>query len=115
MLVSCSAREGCFMTATIDARARIAGTRITVYDVLTYSEAGWHPSSIAGTLGVSTAQVNAALHYVAANREKVMETYRAILARIESGNPPDIEARLQQSHERLMERLRQREIHAQGT
>ncbi|MEI8375917.1 MAG: DUF433 domain-containing protein [Planctomycetota bacterium] len=97
------------MSAMIDGRARITGTRITVYDVLTYAEAGWHPSSIAGTLGVSTAQVKAVLDYVAQNREEVMKTYRAILARIERGNPPELEAKLQQSVERFRAKLRESE------
>lgn len=94
------------MPATIDARARIGGTRITVYDVLTYSEAGWQPSSIAAILGISTAQVQAALEYVAENREAILANYLAILARIERGNPPEIEAQRRQSHELLTERLR---------
>jgi uncharacterized protein (DUF433 family) len=95
------------MSATIDLRGRISGTRITVYDVLTYSDAGWQNSSIAATLGISSAQVQAALNYVAENREKVMENYRAILARIKRGNPPEIEARRQRSHDLLVEKLQQ--------
>ncbi len=35
------------MSTAIEPAARIAGTRITVYDVLTYAEAGWQASSIA--------------------------------------------------------------------
>ena len=95
------------MSATIDGHARIAGTRITIYDVLTYAEAGWQTSSIAATLGLSTAQVQAALDYFAENREEVLENYRAILARIERGNPPAIEARSLQSHNLLADKLRE--------
>lgn len=94
---------------TINDRARIEGTRITIYDVLTYSEDGWHPSSIAAMLGVSTAQVKAALQYVAEHKEEVMEVYRSILARIERGNPPEIEAKLRQSHERLLAKQKERQ------
>jgi uncharacterized protein (DUF433 family) len=93
------------MSATIDGHTRIDGTRITVYDVLTYAEAGWQTSSIAATLGLSTAQVQTALDYFAENREKVLQNYRAILARIERGNPPEIEARRRQSHDLLAEKL----------
>ena len=95
------------MSTTIDGRGRIAGSRITVYDVLTYSEASWRIPSIAATLGISSAQVQAALDYVEENRERVMENYRAIVARIERGNPPEIEARRRRSHNHLVEKLQQ--------
>ena len=93
------------MSATIDRRARISGTRITIYDVLTYAEAGWRESSIAAMLGLSTAQVQTAVEYIAENRETVLEVDRRILARIERGNPPEIETKRQQSHELLVAKL----------
>ena len=37
----------------------IAGTRITVYDVLDYHELGWHRDMIADTLELSSEQVEA--------------------------------------------------------
>lgn len=89
----------------IDADGRIVGTRITVYDVLTY--VGRHPSGIAVTLGVSTWQVQAALRYFTENREEVLKHYRAALARIARGNPPEVEAKLRKSHERLQQRVRE--------
>jgi len=42
-------------SATIDPGTRIAGTRITIYDVLTYADVGWHPSSVAAMLGLQAA------------------------------------------------------------
>jgi uncharacterized protein (DUF433 family) len=97
---------------TIDADGRIVGTRITIYDVLTY--VGRHPSSIAATLGVSTAQVRAALYYFTENRKEVLKHYRAALARIARGNPPEVEVKLRQSRERLQERLREIERRRRG-
>jgi uncharacterized protein (DUF433 family) len=91
----------------IDEHARIKGTRITVYDVLTYAEAGWQPSSIAAALGLSVEQVQAALDYFSENREEVLQNYGAILARIKRGNSPEIEAKRRQSHDRLMARLKE--------
>ena len=91
------------MSAAIVENDRIAGTRITVYDVLTYSEAGWGHGRIAAMLRISTAEVQAALDYVAANHDVVMENYRRSLGRIAKGNPPEIEARRQESHKRLLE------------
>ena len=93
------------MAATINDRHRIEGTRISIYDVLTYSEAGWEMSRIAALLRINSAQVEAALDYVAANHDTVMENYRRILARIAKGNPPEIEAKLAQSHQRFLERV----------
>jgi uncharacterized protein (DUF433 family) len=95
------------MSGMVDARGRIVGTRITVYDVLTYASNRRHPSSIGEALGVSTAQVQAALHYFTENREDVLKNYRVALARIARGNPPEVEAKLRQSHERMKERLRE--------
>jgi uncharacterized protein (DUF433 family) len=97
---------------TIDGDGRIVGTRITVYDVLTY--VGWHPSSIAATLGVSTGQVQAAFNYFTENRHAVLKNYRAALARIARGNPPEVEAKLRQSRERLKERLREIQQRGRG-
>jgi uncharacterized protein (DUF433 family) len=102
------------MPAIINGHARIEGTRITVYDVLTYSEAGWQPSSIAATLGLSTAQVQAVLEYISENREEVLRKYHSVLARIAQGNPPEVEARRQRSHDRLSAKLKEIERSRQG-
>lgn len=100
------------MSTAIDPLARIAGTRITVYDVLTYAEAGWHPSSIAVTLGLSTTQVDAALEYISQNQEEVLAKYRSIVERIDRGNPPSVEAKRRGSHARLLARLKEIEQRA---
>ena len=98
-------RNFCADPKMIDANGRIVGTRITVYDVLTY--VGRHPSGIAATLGVSTGQVQAALYHFTQNREAVLKSYRSALARIARGNPPEVEAKFRQLRERLKERLRE--------
>ena len=71
--------------------------------MLTYAEGGRHPSSIAVILGVSTAQVEAALDYFAENREDLLKDYRVILARIARGNPPEVEAKSQRLAEKVAE------------
>jgi len=91
----------------LDANGRVIGRRITVNDVLTYAVNGRHPSGIAVTLGISTRHVHAALAYFVQHREEVLKGYRGALARIARGNPPEVEARRQQTHERLMEKLRE--------
>ena len=71
----------------------IAGTRITVYDVLDYSTKGYHPTFIASLFRVSSHQVQAALEYIAAHKDEVMAEYRQMLAHDAEGNPPEVRAK----------------------
>ena len=59
----------------------LAGTRITVYDVLDYHELGWHRDMIADTLELSSQQVEVALRYIDEHRDEVMVDYADMLAR----------------------------------
>jgi uncharacterized protein (DUF433 family) len=100
------------MPASIIDRGRspeIAGTRITVYDILDYSTADWHHTQIAAFFRLSTDQVLAALKYIEEHKAEVMAEYQEILDRDARGNPPEIEAKREASHARLMARLRQLE------
>ena len=97
------------MSTTINHRGRIQGTRITVYDILTYSEAGWHPSSIAAVLGISTEQVKAALQYISEHESDVLANYQSVLERIEQGNSPEIEAKRAGSRQLLQDKLKKLE------
>src|SRR5260370_6483756 len=72
----------------------IAGTRITVYDVLDYHKTGWHRDMIADTLDLSSGQVEVAIRYIEEHRDEVMEAYQRILARHARGNPPELQAKL---------------------
>ncbi len=72
----------------------IAGTRITVYDVLDYHKTGWHRDMIADTLSLSSQQVEVAIRYIDEHRDEVMEVYARILARDARGNPPELKAKL---------------------
>jgi uncharacterized protein (DUF433 family) len=76
----------------------ILGTRITVYDVLDYAQAGWHHTAIALQLRLSSDQVRAALRYIEENKEAVMAEYRKMLERDAKGNPPEIQAKLDAIH-----------------
>jgi uncharacterized protein (DUF433 family) len=58
----------------------IAGTPITVYDVLDYHKAGWHRDRIAGIFNLSSLAVDAALRYIDEHRAEVMADYEEILA-----------------------------------
>jgi len=83
----------------------IAGTRITVYDVLDYSTKGYHPTIIASLFRVSSQQVEAALEYIDAHKDEVMAEYRQMLARAAAGNPPEVQAKEAASRAKLLARL----------
>ncbi len=57
----------------------IAGTRITVYDVLDYTTKGYDSAFIASLFRVSSDQVQAALDYIGAHKEEAMSEYRQML------------------------------------
>lgn len=85
---------------------RIEGTRITVWDVLHYLEAGWSCPAIAATLHLSEAQVGAAVSYIEDHRDEVMVVHRHIEERKARGNPPDIRAKAAKSRAKLQDWLK---------
>lgn len=85
----------------------IAGTRITVYDVIEYAETGWHRDMIAAILSLSSDQVEAAIRYIEDHRDEVMARYGKNMDRIRRGNPPELQAKLDAAHDRLQARLQE--------
>jgi uncharacterized protein (DUF433 family) len=85
---------------------RIAGTRITIWDVLHYLEAGWSRFEIAVTLRLTEAQVAAAIRYIEDHRDEVMVVHRQIEDRKARGNPPDILAKAAKSRAKVQEWLK---------
>ena len=59
----------------------IAGTRITVYDVMDYYKHGWHRDQIAGLFRLSSRDIQAAIDYIEAHKEEVQSEYQKILDR----------------------------------
>ena len=86
----------------------IAGTRITVYDVIEYSETGWHRDRIAAILGLSSHEVEAAIRYIEEHRDEVMASYEKNMERIRRGNPPELQAKLDAGHERFLAMVQER-------
>ncbi|HUG90487.1 MAG TPA: DUF433 domain-containing protein [Planctomycetaceae bacterium] len=80
---------------------RIAGTRITVWDVYLYLEAGCPVGEIAEELRISTDQVRDAVEFINRNREYVMAGHQKIEERIARGNPPEVEAQREKSAEKM--------------
>jgi uncharacterized protein (DUF433 family) len=85
----------------------IAGTRITVWDVLHYLDTGWSRPEIAATLHLSDAQVDAVVRYIEEHQEELRAVYQQIEARKARGNPPEIMAKLAKSRTKLQEWLTQ--------
>jgi uncharacterized protein (DUF433 family) len=95
--LSVERRRKTMLEAKIIDRGRgpeIAGTRITVYDVLDYHQAGRHRDMIADTLELSSQQVEVAIRYIEEHRDEVTEGYNRILARHARGNPPELQSKL---------------------
>ena len=76
----------------------IAGTRITVYDILDYTTMNWHHTAIAAMFRISSRQVLAAIQYIDDHKDEVMANYHKLLEREARGNPPEMQARLDATH-----------------
>src|SRR5207244_7275615 len=84
----------------------IAGTRITVYDVLDYLQAGWRYDQIAGLFRLPPDDIQAAIQYIEDHKEAVMTTYQQILARHRNVQyPPEVEAKLAQNRRKMQAKL----------
>ena len=57
----------------------IAGTRISLYDVIDFLKAQYPPKLIRDKLNLTDAQVNGALFYIEANRTQVEAEYQEVL------------------------------------
>jgi uncharacterized protein (DUF433 family) len=57
----------------------IAGTRITLYDVMDHLAAGWTPRLILNWLPLTEEQLKAAISYIDSNRAEVEVEYQTVL------------------------------------
>ncbi|MBC8873138.1 MAG: DUF433 domain-containing protein [Planctomycetes bacterium] len=99
--------------ATIVNRGRgpeIAGTRITVFDVMDYLGEGWHRDRIASLFRLSSRDIQAAIDYIEQHRGEVEADYQQILERHQNYSyPPDVQAKIDKCRgtaRRRMEELR---------
>ena len=80
----------------------IAGTRLTVYDILDYVQMGWGHARIASWFRISSDEVLTAIRYIEDHKAEVMADYQRILDRNAAArNPPEVEEKLKGSRERL--------------
>jgi uncharacterized protein (DUF433 family) len=61
----------------------IAGTRITIYDIMDYVTAQYPPKFIRGLFDLTEEQINVALAYIEANRADVEAEYQMVLKEAE--------------------------------
>jgi uncharacterized protein (DUF433 family) len=87
----------------------IAGTRITVYDIVHYLEAGRQPQEIATILGLTPEQVATAIQYIEEHKAEVMAVHQRIEERIARGNPPEVEAKLKATRAKMQAWLKERQ------
>jgi uncharacterized protein (DUF433 family) len=98
----------------------IEGSRITVFDVLHYHQAGWYRDEIACLFRLSSRQVEVALRYIEEHKEEVMAENAKIEARIARGNPPELQAKIDAARVRtqaMIEELRRskgQEVRGEG-
>lgn len=57
----------------------VAGTRITLYDVMDYVLDGWPPRLIRDRLGLSEQQITGVMSYLETHRSEVEGEYRSVL------------------------------------
>ena len=76
----------------------IAGTRITVYAILEYVQENWRRDDVAFWLGLTKDQVDVAIRYIEDHRAEVISQYEKIMERINRGNPPELQAKLDAVH-----------------
>ena len=84
----------------------IAGTRITIYDIMDLLKYGCGVDEIASDLWIKPEQVAAAVRYIESHREKSDREYALILERVTRPNPPEVEQGRAGTREELQRRLR---------
>jgi uncharacterized protein (DUF433 family) len=84
----------------------IAGTRITVYDVMDYLKHGWHRDRIAALFRLSSRDVQSAIDYIDGHRTAVEAAYQRILDRDRTHRyPPQVQAKVDRCREAAQRRL----------
>ena len=79
----------------------IIGPRVTVYDVYYYLVNGRAKEDILDILPITSEQFDRALIYIDEHRDQVERVHQKVEERNARGNPPEIRARLEESHQRF--------------
>ena len=85
----------------------IAGTRITVFDVMDYLKHNWHRDRIAMLFRLLSRDIQVAIDYIEAHRPEVEVEYQRILDRHRNYKyPPEVQAKVDASRRRAEELLK---------
>jgi uncharacterized protein (DUF433 family) len=84
---------------------QIASSRITIYDIMDYRKIGWDVSQIAELFHIKEAEVLAAFRYIDEHKAEAEANYGRILERCARGNPPELQAKLDESRGKAREAL----------
>jgi len=99
-----SERSIAMNSALIHEQGQIAGTRLTVYNLLPQMlDAAWTETAIAQMNGLTPAQVAAARAFVLGHADVVLATHLKIEARMAAGNPPEVIERAKETHETFVQ------------
>ncbi len=88
---------------------RIAGTRLTVWDVLHHLDNKWTGDEIAEVLGISLQDVLAAANYIAEHEDEVRDVHHQFEERNARGNSPLVESKLAQARAKRLAWLKERQ------
>lgn len=90
--------------AVINEQGQLAGTRLTVYNLLPQLlDAALTEAVIAQLNGLTPAEVAAARAFVLRHADVVLATHLQIEARMAAGNPPEVLERARQTHEAFVQ------------
>lgn len=79
----------------------IAGTRITLYDIMDYLKVDWPPKLIQQWLNLSDRQIADALDYISAHRDEVEAEYQIVVEQAEATR-----AYWEEQNREILERVR---------
>ena len=68
---------------------------------------GWRPRTSRSGSASAKDQVEVAIRYIEEHQEEVWPQYEKIMERINRGNPPELQAKLDAAHERFRAMLRE--------
>ncbi len=110
------------MKDLVTAEGRLKDNRINCHDVYNYLKHARPHTEIAISLRISFEEVLALIHYIVEHEEQVEANRQAFEADVAKGYPPEVQAKLEESHKRfeqkvqaIRERLAQEASRDQGT
>jgi uncharacterized protein (DUF433 family) len=83
----------------------IAGTRITIFDIMDFLKYGCDIDEIAKHLWIKREQVIAAVDYIKSHQDQADREYALIVERMNRPNPPEVEQGRAKTREELQRRL----------